>query len=157
LVTRTQQIAIAGVFVALCSLLWYISTTEASIDYWMDMPQKQIWIQDEHHFSIHYKNGGGADGMFNLILKFTNVTLSLNTEKPYTIKGSSVSMTFLLHKSESGEKIIYFIINKDAVSFSIELTSEKSSIFDFEKFNPIYPTKINYKWSNQKGCFELSD
>jgi hypothetical protein len=157
LVTRNQQIAIAGVLVALCSLLWYISTTEASIDYWMDMPQKQLWIQDEYQFSIHYRNGGDSDGRFNLILKFSNVTLSPNTEKPYTIKDSSVSIPYLLHKSESGEKIIYIIINKDAVSFSVELTSEKSSVFDFEKFNPRYPTKMTYKWSNQKGCFELSD
>jgi hypothetical protein len=103
------------------------------------------------------RNGGDSDGRFNLILKFTNVTLSPNTEKPYTIKDSSVSIPFLLHKSESGEKMIFIIIDEDAVGFSIELTAEKNSAFDFEKFNPMYPNKVTYKWSNQNNCFELID
>ena len=147
MVSRNQWITIA---LATATLIWYISTTQASIDYWILAPQYQIYVgqgsfQGNQSITIYCKNGGDADGSFDLIITFTNATFSTQTSNPYSADKSSVSVPFLLHKTDANQKVIFYTINKDVSGFSIELTATGATLV---KLSPAYPNKITYKLKN---------
>ena len=125
MVTKNQWIAISGVLVAFSSLNWYVSITQASIDYWIGTYSEQLWAPiGNQSIVVNCKNGGDIDGNFQLIVTFTNATFSTQTSKPYTMDGSEVSFPYTLHKADTGQKVIYYTIDKDAPSFSIQLSVE---------------------------------
>ena len=156
MLSRYLQIAIAGILVALLATYLYFSSTQPVVEYYIDMPQTKIYIQNENYFKIQYKNTGGFNGLVTFNLQFTNITLSTSLQhKEYNVSNSYKEEYYLLGNVGSGGRIFYFIVNKNASGFSIEFTAEKNSMFDSERLSPINPVKITYKWSNQTKSYEL--
>jgi len=153
MVSKWKIITIAGVVIAFAALWVSIQTNQASIDYWME--KKQTFTEGLGWFTVYCKNGGGMDGDFNLVLTFTNVTFSNQTELPYAVvDNSTVKFRYVLHKGESAQKTIYFSINQ-AESFSLALSLEKISFWDMLKPNGMYPNSLEYHWNEQEKNFAV--
>jgi len=149
-----KQLTMISIGIALAGLLWGINTTEASIDYWLD---KNIYFYKGVNFIfVNCKNGGNADGDFSLIITFTNVTFSNETEYPYNkINENEFSFRFILHKDETASKKVYFIVDENVTSFSISVEAKKTKVWYPEKFNAYYPTLVNYNWSEVEDRYIL--
>jgi len=151
--TKTQ-IALLALIVSVFGLYWTIQITQASIDYWLEKPE--AFTADFNSISVYCKNGGETDGDFNLIVTFVNASFSNRTVKPYTqVDNSTAKFRFLLHKGESNQKIVYFTIHENVEGFLIQLSAEKSNFYDIVKLNPMYPTKLEYRWNEQEKRFVL--
>jgi len=123
-----------------------IQSTQASIDFWLQKPDS--FTAGLNHITVYCSNGGGMDGDFNLVVKFSNAVFSTQTQMPYTnVDNSTVKIKYVLHKEGSAEKIIYFETVHGAENFSISVSLEKASVVEFIKANQLYPTKLNYGWS----------
>ncbi len=149
-------IAILTVIVTIIVGVATIASTQASVDYWLDNPDTLHFVRGVNSISAHCKNGGGMDGDFSLVMTFVNVTFSNQTALPYLqVDNSTVKLRFLLHKSESTSKMVYFVAN-DTIDFSITLTLEKSDPvggFFFLKPNGMYPTQLLYQWNEASKSF----
>ena len=148
-ITKTH-IGLASLMLALFIAYWTIQTTEASIDYWME--NQKSFPKGLNSITIYCKNGGESDGNFKLKLEFINASFSNQTEMPYSqIDESTVDVTFLLHKSESNQKKIYFTIPDNTTSFSIKLDCDKITLF--MKSNPMFPNELMFWWENEINAF----
>lgn len=144
------HIALASLILATFIAWWTIETTEASIDYWME--KRESFSKGLNSITIYCKNWGESDGDFELKLEFINAYFSNQTEMPYRqVDESTVEVRFLLHKSESHQKKIYFTIPDDTKSFIIKLDCEKIS--PFLKSNPMFPTELMFSWYNDGNVF----
>lgn len=149
-----KTISLLLLFVAIIGLLLTIEKTRASIDYWLQ--KRQTFTVGLNSITIYCKNGGKIDGDFKLKLRFVNASFSNQTAKPYTqVDNSTVKMRFLLHEGESNQKTVYFTTHNNVSGFSIKLSMEKTNFFGIEKPNPMYPTKLQYKWNEQEITFVL--
>jgi hypothetical protein len=153
----SKQIAFFAAVVGLVALYLTYSSTMASIDYWLSIGNQQIYPNTPAQaVIINFKNGGGSDGNINLSVKFINATFSNETEKPYTIiNPQQVTFFYLLHKGDSGIRVVFFNVNNGVSGFSIELSAEKPSTIEMSKYNPMYPTILTYKWSEKENAFKL--
>jgi hypothetical protein len=151
-------IAIVTVIVTIIVGVATIASTQASIDYWFDKPEVLHFVRGVNSITAYCKNGGGMDGDFSLIVTFVNVTFSNQTELPYAqVNNSTVKFRFLLHKGESNEKTVYFVVNDTTAEFSITLMLEKTDPiggFFFLKPNGMYPTQLSYQWNEENKCFD---
>lgn len=153
---KMKYIALAALIVSIASLGWYIETTRASIDFWMEKPQ--TFTRGLNSIIVYCKNGGKTDGDFYLVLTFNNASFSNQTELPYLqVDNSTVKCRFLLHTGESNQKKIYFYVNATVDRFSIQLSLEKINFFDFLKPNPMYPTTLEYEWNEETRYFSCID
>lgn len=158
--SRNQFLSIVGTLSAIAIVYLTWNSTAASIDYWWRPVPSTIYFPFNENYSIDFnvKNGGESDGNFNVIVSMKNATFSILTEQPYTKENDTkIIFPYLLHKTESDTKTIYFTKNQDVSGFSLELTAEKRTVFGIEKLNPIYPIKLIYKWSNSINGFILTD
>jgi hypothetical protein len=145
-------IAVAGVIVAILSLVVTILVFRASVDYWL---QSGTFVKGSNTVVLNCENGGGMDGDFNLVLTLTNVTFSNQTAMPYTqVDNSTVEFRFVLHKGDSSFKAVSFAAN-DTEQFSLSLSMNGNSFWDFLmlKGNPVYPTSLQYQWNKQQSVF----
>jgi len=149
---KMKYIALAALVISIIGLWWGIDSTQASIDYWLQKPP--TLTAGENSITMYCKNGGQADGSFNLVLHFVNASFSNQTTMPYTVvDNSTMKCGFTLHKDESNQKKVYFTIHENVTSLSIELSLEKRSTF--LKQNRMYPTALEYKWDEEKGVFAV--
>jgi hypothetical protein len=149
---KMKYIALGALLVSILALGWGIETTRASIDYWMDTPQ--AFSKGLNTITIYCKNGGGTDGNFYLDLRFVNASFSNQTLQPYSrTDDSTTRFPFLLHKGESYQKSVYFLVN-ETESFSLQLSYAKMSSFDVSKSNPLYATALEYEWNQQTVDFQ---
>jgi hypothetical protein len=146
-------ITVASMAVAIIVAMATIQSTQASIDYWLDKPD--AFIRGLNQISVHCNNGGGMDGDFNLILTFTNASISNQTEQPYIkVDNSTVKLKFVLHKGDATEQTVCF--NVDGVAgFSVKVTLERTNFlqFWFLKENSLFPTKLAYCWNGETSNF----
>lgn len=151
---KMKYIALAALVVSIVGLWWAIETTQASIDYWMD--KEETFTRGLNSIKIRCKNGGEADGHFYLNVKFINASFSNQTGKPYSIvDDSTVKCKFGLHKGESNWKFIYFSVDENTRSFSIQLSLEKITFF--LSSNPKYPTSLEYEWNEETENYCCTD
>jgi hypothetical protein len=147
-------IAVAGVIVAILSLVVTILVFRASVDYWL---QSGTFVKGSNTVVLNCENGGGMDGDFNLVLTLTNVTFSNQTALPYLqVDNSTVQFRFILHKGDSSFRAVSFIAN-DTEQFSLSLSLSGNNFLDFLllKGNPRYPTYLQYQWNKQQNTFNL--
>jgi len=146
---RFAVLAILLVIVLATSFL-IVRVTEASIDYWLVTQEK--FLPGLNSVSLGCENVGESDGEFKLVLKFTNVLFSNQTEMPYEgFDDSTVKVRFSLHKGELQEKRIYFTIPDNMKSFKIALICEKISLC--LRSNPPDSTEFIYSWFNESYGF----
>lgn len=132
-----------------------MQATQASVDYWLE--NLSIFMMGQNSVTIYCKNGGGMDGDFSLVVTFTNASFSDRTALPYLkVDNSTVKVRFLLHKGESNNKQIYFLVNAIVREFSIRLTFEKTNLADALKGNPIYSNLLTSKWNATTNEFDVS-
>ncbi len=146
-------ITVVSMAVAIIVALATIQSTQASIDYWLDKPD--ALARGLNRITVHCKNGGGMDGDFNLILTFTNASISNQTEEPYTkVDNSTLKLKFVLHKDDTTEQTVYFAVD-NVVGFSVKLTLERTNYlqFLFLKANSLFPTRLDYCWDAETGNF----
>ena len=137
---------------AMITLSWGITTTEASIDYWMK--ETEVYSGSQNLVSINCKNGGKTDGDFHLVVTFVNASFSHQTSRPYTnVDNSTVKFRYVLHEGDSREKWVYFEIDEGANSFSIHLSLEKGSLI--LKANPTYATTLAYELDEGSQVYRL--
>ena len=147
---------ILTVIVAVVSLALAIQTYQASIDYWLEKPD--TLAEGFNHITAYCKNGGGMDGDFYLVISFRNSTFSDKTELPYEqVDNFTVKFKFVLHKGDSGQKVIYFQVWNITTEFSIMLSLEKADMFQFLKANAIYPTQLSYQWNKENKLFDYKN
>ena len=147
-------ITIASMSVAVIVALATIMSTQASIDYYLDRPD--VFAEGLNHITVYCRNGGGMDGDFNLVVAFTNASVSSQTEQPYTKKdNSTVELKFVLHKEDAAERTIYFAVDKAAAGFSVKVSLERTNYlqFLFLKQNSLFPTQLAYCWNAETGNF----
>ncbi len=138
-------LTIVSALVALIVALATIQSTQASIDYWLQMPE--TFTPGLNQVTAYCRNGGGMDGDFNLVVTFENATFSSETELPYTqMNNSTVKLKFVLHREEAKEKTLKFILEEKA-SFSISLRLETLNFIQFVKANALFPTQLSYRWN----------
>jgi hypothetical protein len=144
-----------SVIVALIVAMATIQSTQASIDYWLQKPD--TLSPGLNSIIVHCKNGGGMDGDFNLVIKFTNATFSRQTELPYTVvDDATVKLKFVLHKGDSNEKVLYFIAN-ESESISISVSLESASFIEFIKANALFPTHLPYQWNPELRVYNCTN
>jgi thiamine pyrophosphokinase len=139
--------------VAIIVALATIQSTQASIDFWLEKPA--TLVRGVNHITVYCRNGGGMDGDFNLVVTFTNASFSSQTEMPYSqVDNSTVKLKFVLHKGDSGEKIVYFSVEETA-GFSVKATLERTNFlqFLFLKANDIFPTELRYQWNAENSSY----
>jgi hypothetical protein len=147
-------LTVLSVVVGLIVAMATIQSTQASIDYWLQKPE--TIIPGLNHISVYCRNGGGMDGDFNLVIKFTNATFSKQTELPYTpVDNSTVKIKFVLHKGDSNDRTIYFNVNQ-AQGFSISVSLEKASYTEFIKANALFPTQVPYLWNAELQVYNCT-
>jgi hypothetical protein len=113
-------VTVISVIVALIVALATIQSTQASIDYWLQKPT--AFSTGLSHITVYCRNGGGMDGDFNLVVKFTNATFSEQTELPYSqVDESTIKIKFILHKGDSNQKDLFFNV-KGTTQFSINVS-----------------------------------
>ena len=139
-------VTVVSVAVALIVAMATIQSTQASIDFWLQKPTS--FQAGLNSITVHCKNGGGMDGDFNLLVKFTNATISAQTEMPYMrVDDSTVSLgKFVVHKEDTKEQTIWFYVNQTE-SFSVSVSLEKASLVEFIKANALFPTQLQYQWN----------
>jgi hypothetical protein len=131
---------------------WYVETTEASIDYWLE--EKQSFGFGRSSIKIYCQNGGKNDGDFYLYLTFVNASFSNQTKQPYTeLNSSTVRFHFLLHEGDFYEKQVFFSPYDDVNGFSIKLTFEKITFF--LKSQDRHPTELTYERNEDAIVFNL--
>jgi hypothetical protein len=141
--------------VAIIVAIATIQSTQASIDFWLEKPA--MLQQGVNSIKIHAKNGGGMDGDFILVVRFTNALFDEQTEMPYTSgsDGKIVTIKYVLHKEDDIEKTIYFSINcTEPVSITLGL--QQASLLGFIKANRFYPTQLTYNWDESGNAFRCS-
>jgi hypothetical protein len=144
-----------SVIVALIVAMATIQSTQASIDYWLQKPDSLS--PGLNSITVHCKNGGGMDGDFNLVIKFTNATFSKQTELPYTaVDDSTVKLKFVLHKGDSKEKTLCFVANNSG-SISISVSLESASFIEFIKANALFPTQLPYQWNPELQVYNCTN
>jgi hypothetical protein len=150
--TFKVAIAVVSILVAILSLFVTILVFRASVDYWLE---DRNFIKGSNTVTLYCKNGGGMDGDFNLVLTLTNATFSNQTAQPYVQVGNStVEFRFVLHKGDSNQKAVSFVVN-ETEQFSLSLSIQGNSFWDFLllKGNPTYPTYLKYQWNEQQNMF----
>ncbi len=148
-------LTVLSVVVGLIVAMATIQSTQASIDYWLQKPN--TLMPGLNSITVYCRNGGGMDGDFNLIVKFTNATFSQQTDLPYTlVDNSTVKIKFVLHQGDSNEKTIYFDVNQTQ-GFSISVSLEKASYTEFIKANALFPTNVPYLWNVELQCFSCTN
>ncbi len=141
--------------VALIVAMATIQSTQASIDYWLQKPDSLS--NGVNQIKIYCRNGGGMDGDFYLVLKFTNATFSTQTQMPYIqVDNSTVKVKFILHRGDSLEKDIFFVAD-GTNDFSVGMSLEKASFVEFIKANAFFPTQISYRWNESFQNFNCTD
>ena len=146
---------VISVMVALFVAMATIQSTQASIDYWLQQPN--AIGPGLNQVTVHCRNGGGMDGDFNLVVKFTNATFSTQTQLPYTqVDSSTVKIKFVLHKGDSDNQSLYFVVN-GSEPFSISLSLQSVSLFEFLKANALFPTQLQYQWNETGQNYALID
>lgn len=146
-------LTILAVLIAFLGVMVAIQSNQASIDYWLENPA--TLENGLNHITLYCKNGGGMDGDFFLVVSFTNITFSNQTELPYIqVDNSTVKFKFVLHKGDSNDKTFYFIANNATTIFSTKVSLEKADFFQFLKANPIFPTELSYQWNEENECFD---
>jgi hypothetical protein len=151
--TKGKLITLASMVVAIIVALATIQSTQASIDYYFEKPD--TFVQGLNHITVYCKNGGGMDGDFFLVVTFTNATFSTQTELPYSqVDNSTVKLKFVLHKSDSSQKTVYFSAD-ELTGFSVKLTLERTSFLEFLflKANDLFPTQVPYRWNAENNNF----
>ena len=140
-------VTVVSVAVALIVAMATIQSTQASIDFWLQKPTS--FQAGFNSITVHCKNGGGMDGDFDLVVKFTNATISSQTDMPYArVDDSTVSLgKFVVHKQETKEQTIWFYVNQTE-SLSISVSLQKASLVEFLKANALFPTQLQYQWSD---------
>ena len=149
-------ITFVSVIVAVIVATATVMSTQASIDYWLDEPQS--FSQGLNSITVHCRNGGGMDGDFNLVVTFTNASVSNQTDQPYTkADNSTVKLKFVLHKDDAVEKNVFFTVG-DVSGFSVKITLERAGFLQilFLKENSLFPTQLSYSWEPQLGNFTLT-
>ncbi len=132
-----------------------IQSTQASIDYWLENPQS--FAPGLNHITIYARNGGGMDGDFNLILKFSNAKISCQTELPYTnVTASSISIKFVLHRDNVVNRTVYFETVSGADVLSVTVSLEKTSLVQFLKANQLFPTQMSFQWNAKLQVFNCT-
>lgn len=158
MVSRTTKIvafvAIVSLIVAIIVGIVQVENVQPSIDYYLDNPQSLYFVRGLNHVTAYCKNGGGSDGNFNLVFAMVNVTFSNQTALPYEyVSNTTVKFSFVLHKGDQNNKLIYFFVDNATTEFSITLTVEGTSFFQFLKANGIYPTQLAYQWNETNQSF----
>ena len=144
-----KHIALAILILALFLGWLIIETTEASIDYWMEL--REAFTKGSNSITIYCKNVGESDGDFKLKLEFFN-PFSRQTELPYTeVNDSTIEVRFLLHKGESKQETIFFTIPDNVSDFAIKLDCVKIS--PLLKSNPKFPTELIYSYNSDYNEF----
>jgi len=147
-----NKLLIIMAILAMITLAWGITTTEASIDYWMT--ETKAFSGSHNYVTINCKNGGKTDGDFYLVVTFVNASFSHQTSRPYNnVDNSTVKFRYLLHEGESADKLVYFEIDEGANSFSVHLSFEKISLI--LKSNRVYATTLAYEWNEEVHSYEL--
>jgi hypothetical protein len=150
-------VTVVSVVVALLVAMATIQSTQASIDFWLQKPES--FQPGLNSITVFCKNGGGMDGDFNLIVKFTNATVSFSqTEMPFTrVDNSTVSVgKFVLHKEETKEQTIWFYVDQTE-AFSVSVSLEKASLTEFLKANALFPTQLRYSWNGACQVFNCTN
>jgi hypothetical protein len=138
-------LTVISVIVGLIVAMATIQSTQASIDYWLE--QTNTPTPGLNQIIVHCRNGGGMDGDFNLVVKFTNATFSTQTQLPYTqVDSSTVKIKFVLHKGDSANKTLFFAAN-GSEPFSISVSLQSVSLLEFIKANALFPTQLPYQWN----------
>lgn len=158
MVSRTTKIvafvAIVSLIVAIIVGIVQVENVQPSIDYYFDNPQSLYFVRGLNHVTAYCKNGGGSDGNFNLVFAMDNVTFSNQTALPYEyVSNSIVKFGFVLHKGDQSSKLINFFVDNATTEFSITLTVEGTSFFQFLKANGMYPTQLTYQWNETNHAF----
>lgn len=138
-------LTVISVIVALFVAMATIQSTQASVDYWLEQPS--MIVPGLNQVTVHCRNGGGMDGDFNIVVKFTNATFSDQTQLPYTqIDDSTVKIKFVLHKGDSDNQTVDFVVN-GSEPFSISVSLQSLSLIEFIKANALFPTQLPYQWN----------
>ncbi len=147
-------LTVVSVVVALTVAMVTVESTQASIDYWLQRPD--TLTQGLNHITVYCKNGGGMDGDFYLVVKFTNATFSTQTSMPYsTDDNATVKLKFTLHKDDNNSRTVYFNVNQtDNVLVAVSL--ESASLIEFIKANAMYPTQLTYEWNDGLQVFNCT-
>jgi hypothetical protein len=159
IVIITIALTIVGLWISYQQLDLNRQTTQASIDYSIDNNgSTRLYTFGSSAVTINCRNGGGIDGNFYLVVKFTNASFSDETTMPYIrVNNTLVKSPFLLHKSgasmDSNSKAIFFTIDEGVSGFSISVTLEKYDQNPL-KANPIYPTELEYRWNEQNKSYD---
>ncbi len=133
-----------------------IQSTQASIDFWLD--NTQSFAPGLNHITVCARNGGGMDGDFNLVLTFSNANFSKQTEMPYSSTNPScVRLKFVLHKGDFANRTVYFETIDSTSDFSVGVTLEKTSYFEFLKANQLFPAKVSYSWNSALNVYNCTD
>jgi hypothetical protein len=144
-----KHIALAILILALFVGWLIIETTEASIDYWMEL--REAFTKGSNSITIYCKNVGESDGDFKLKLEFFN-PFSRQNELPYTeVNDSTIEVRFLLHKGESKQETIFFTIPDNVSDFAMKLDCVKIS--PLLKSNPKFPTELIYSYNSDYNEF----
>jgi hypothetical protein len=145
-----------SVIVALTVAMVTVQSTQASIDYWLQRPDN--FTQGLNQITVYCKNGGGMDGDFYLVVKFTNATFSTQTAMPYSVDDShtTAKLKFTLHKDDSSSRTVYFWLN-ETQGFAVSVSLESASLIEFIKANDLYPTDLAYVWDNNSCTFNCTN
>ena len=153
---KGKLITVASMAVAVIVAMATIQSTQASIDYWLQKPE--TLVPGLNQITVYCRNGGGMDGDFNLVVKFTNATFSKQTPLPYTfVDDSTVKLKFVLHKGDSNQQTIYFDIANQTQSVLISVSLEKASFVEFIKANALFPTSLPYTLDNELRLFNCTN
>jgi hypothetical protein len=148
-------ITIASMAVAVIVAMATIQSTQASIDFWLEKPAS--FTSGLNHITVYCENGGGMDGDFNLVVKFTNAIFSNQTELPYIkVDESTVKIKFVLHQEASREKTIYFEALNGTQNFSVSVSLEKASFVEFIKANQLFPTSLSFQWNTDVQVYNCT-
>jgi hypothetical protein len=158
MVSRTTKIvAIISLIVAIIVGIVTVESIQPSIDYYLENPQNLYFVRGLNHVTAYCKNGGGSDGNFNLVFTMMNATFSNQTAFPYEyVSNSTVKFSFVLHKGDQNNKLIYFFVDNATTEFSLTLTAEGTSFFQFLKGNGMYPTQLAYQWNETSHSFSYA-
>jgi hypothetical protein len=97
------------------------------------------------------------DGDFNLVVKFTNVTFSTQTESPYSqVDDSTIKIKSALHKGDSNQKDLFFVVN-GTEQFFVNVSLESRRGIQFIKANALFPTELPYKWNATSQVYICCD
>jgi len=114
------------VALAVVGLVWY---TRASIYYSFDALYTYPRNGDTY-FTLNSQNTGYVQGSFSLLVQLTNASFSDKTDYPYQlIDESTAKFDYTLQPQEREYTDVYFIIEDNAVAFSISLAYQSSGDF----------------------------